>query len=196
MHRFSHTHALLNFFNNLNTILRFYRLPLTDSLSSFSVLEEHAHLSAQTLFHLLQAKVVGVGDSLTINKDLIVTCYYAGMYIPLGGGLAVGAFKNSFGDANAFFRRDVFIELGLAAVCLCFMAMSRPRAENTDRFLQLVFICVGGWPEEEFYSLHDWELLSRAVNAGYRLQVVPYSLYWYRTDAGSLIRNQNSFSLR
>ncbi|KAK3289545.1 hypothetical protein CYMTET_3033 [Cymbomonas tetramitiformis] len=30
----------------------------------------------------------------------------------------------------------------------------------------------------------DWELHARAVLAGYRLEVVPYALYWYRTNAG------------
>jgi len=41
----------------------------------------------------------------------------------------------------------------------------------------------GGWAEDDSYGVQDWELFSRAVLAGYRLEVVPRALYWYRTNS-------------
>jgi hypothetical protein len=47
----------------------------------------------------------------------------------------------------------------------------------------------GGWAEEDSYGVQDWELFSRAVLAGYRLEVVPRALYWYRTNSQSMLRS-------
>jgi len=47
---------------------------------------------------------------------------------------------------------------------------------------------LGGWAEDEAYGVQDWELFARAAVRGYRLEVVPEALYWYRVADGSMAR--------
>lgn len=101
----------------------------------------------------------------------ILTCFnesFSGPYRPverpgaerifgfLGPALEVGAFANSFGDANALIRRDTFEALG-------------------------------GFTEDYGLGHEDWEFFAGAVLAGYRLEVIPEPLYWYRRDDQSML---------
>jgi glycosyltransferase involved in cell wall biosynthesis len=45
-----------------------------------------------------------------------------------------------------------------------------------------VFDAVGGFTEDRGIGHEDWELFARAVLMGFRLEVVPEALYWYRVD--------------
>lgn len=77
--------------------------------------------------------------------------------LPIGGSATAGMFRNSFGDANALVRREVFLALG-------------------------------GFTEDYGIGHEDWEFFARAVLKGYRLQVVPEPLFWYRVAANSMVR--------
>ncbi|KAK3263253.1 hypothetical protein CYMTET_27931, partial [Cymbomonas tetramitiformis] len=66
-----------------------------------------------------------------------------------------------FGDANALVRRDAFFALG------GFNAVMLPGGEDSTG--------------------EDWELFARAALAGYRLQPVPFPLFWYRRSAASMV---------
>jgi glycosyltransferase involved in cell wall biosynthesis len=48
---------------------------------------------------------------------------------------------------------------------------------------------VGGFTEDRGVGHEDWELFARAVLAGFRLEVVPEALYWYRIggDGGAML---------
>ena len=43
-----------------------------------------------------------------------------------------------------------------------------------------VFNDLGGFPEDYGYALEDWELFSKSVLGGYKLESIPQPLYWYR----------------
>jgi len=43
-----------------------------------------------------------------------------------------------------------------------------------------VYISVGGFPEDFGYALEDWELFSKTVLGGFKLETIPDPLYWYR----------------
>ena len=47
---------------------------------------------------------------------------------------------------------------------------------------------IGGFTEDRGLSYEDWELFGRAVLAGYRLEVVPETLQWYRVSEDSVVR--------
>ena len=49
------------------------------------------------------------------------------------------------------------------------------------------FEALGGFTEDASVGHEDWELWARAVLHGYRLQVVPEALYWYRLARGSML---------
>jgi GT2 family glycosyltransferase len=50
------------------------------------------------------------------------------------------------------------------------------------------FEALGGFTEDQGVTHEDWELYVRAVLRGYRLEVVPEALFWYRYTPGSMIR--------
>lgn len=50
------------------------------------------------------------------------------------------------------------------------------------------FDALGGFTEDFGVTHEDWEFHARAVLAGFKLQVVPEFLFWYRVNAGSMIR--------
>lgn len=52
-----------------------------------------------------------------------------------------------------------------------------------------VFDALGGFPEDYGYALEDWELFSKSVLGGYKLQMIPEPLYWYRLRDGSHSRS-------
>ena len=54
---------------------------------------------------------------------------------------------------------------------------------------------LGGWPEEQGYGVQDWELFARAALRGFKVLVVPESLYYYRTDARSMIHGARRVDL-
>ncbi len=61
-------------------------------------------------------------------------------------------------------------------------------------FRTSVFRALGGFGEEYGIGHEDWELLARAVVAGYRLEVVPEALFWYRqSEVGRERRTRNSY---
>ena len=49
------------------------------------------------------------------------------------------------------------------------------------------FDALGGFTEDPGVGHEDWELWARAVLRGYRLQVVPEALYWYRLAGGGML---------
>lgn len=50
------------------------------------------------------------------------------------------------------------------------------------------FEAVGGFTEDYGVTHEDWEFHARAVLKGFRLEVVPEFLFWYRANEGSMIR--------
>jgi hypothetical protein len=50
-----------------------------------------------------------------------------------------------------------------------------------------VFDAVGGFTEDYGVGHEDWEFFARAVLKGYRLQVVPEALFWYRMADDSMV---------
>lgn len=54
------------------------------------------------------------------------------------------------------------------------------------------YFAVGGFAPERDID-EDWELLLNVVAQGFRLQVIPESLVWYRIQAGSRSRTDNRF---
>ncbi|MBZ0298028.1 MAG: glycosyltransferase [Anaerolineae bacterium] len=82
-------------------------------------------------------------------------------YLPVGDSLELSMFENGFGDANFIVRRDVFNALG------------------------------GFILEEEHYRYiigEDYEFLAKLVFEGYRMDVIPEFLFFYRHLATSLQR--------
>ena len=47
------------------------------------------------------------------------------------------------------------------------------------------FRAVGGFPEDAGYAMEDWELFSKIIVGGFRLETVPKPLYWYRIREAS-----------
>ena len=83
-----------------------------------------------------------------------------GRWLPLGGAVAVGMFRDAFGDANALVHRGAF------TVCGGFQ----------DEALR----------QEAASTGEDWELFARAALKGYAVEVVPEPLFWYRQSPDSL----------
>ena len=50
-----------------------------------------------------------------------------------------------------------------------------------------VFNALGGYTEDYGLGFEDWELFARAVLGGYRLEVVPEPLFWYRVNAHGML---------
>jgi hypothetical protein len=59
-----------------------------------------------------------------------------------------------------------------------------------------VFHRVGGFTEIFGVTCEDWELLARAVLMGFRLEVIPRALYWYRIQEDSNLRRTNEYDNR
>lgn len=55
-----------------------------------------------------------------------------------------------------------------------------------------VFATLGGFVELHGIGHEDWELFARATLAGYKLQVIPDPLYWYRETKGSVLRGKRN----
>ena len=51
-----------------------------------------------------------------------------------------------------------------------------------------VFQAVGGFSEDTEGATEDWELLTKLMLANYKLDVIPKSLFWYRTSPTSRSR--------
>ena len=49
------------------------------------------------------------------------------------------------------------------------------------------FDALRGFTEDAGVGHEDWELWARAVLQGYKLQVVPEALYWYRIGGGGML---------
>jgi O-antigen biosynthesis protein len=89
-------------------------------------------------------------------------------FLPLGACTTLGLFDNFFGDASFIVRRSVFNQLG-------------------------------GFCEDDAwrYATHeDYDFLLRLVLAGYRLDVVPEVLFYYRLTGNSLIRTTDEYRNR
>lgn len=52
-----------------------------------------------------------------------------------------------------------------------------------------VFLALGGFTEDHGLGHEDWEFFARAVLKGYRLEVMPEPVYWYRFAPGSMLRS-------
>jgi GT2 family glycosyltransferase len=60
-------------------------------------------------------------------------------------------------------------------------------------FKRSVFFALGGFTEDRGLGSEDGEIFARAVLAGYRLEVVPEGLFWYRVRADSMSRTMDRF---
>jgi glycosyltransferase involved in cell wall biosynthesis len=56
-----------------------------------------------------------------------------------------------------------------------------------------VFRAVGGFTEDPGISNEDWEFLVKAVLMGFRLELVPRALVWYRIQENSFLRSTNEY---
>jgi GT2 family glycosyltransferase/glycosyltransferase involved in cell wall biosynthesis len=64
--------------------------------------------------------------------------------------------------------------------CASLGAMQNCFGDTNSLMARRVFERLGGFTEDFGIGCEDWELLAKAVLAGYRLQVVPEALVWYR----------------
>jgi glycosyltransferase involved in cell wall biosynthesis len=55
---------------------------------------------------------------------------------------------------------------------------------------------IGGFTEDFGTTCEDWEFLAKAVLQGYRLEVVPKALVWYRMGTGSMYRSTKEYDNR
>ncbi|MBZ0288482.1 MAG: glycosyltransferase, partial [Anaerolineae bacterium] len=85
----------------------------------------------------------------------------AWQYTPIGSSAELGLFVNTFGDANFIIRRTVFEQLGGFSL------------------EQLHYRYITG---------EDYALLARLTFAGYRQDVIPEFLFYYRHGPNSLVR--------
>ena len=81
-----------------------------------------------------------------------------GRWLPLGGAVEAGPFRNVFGSATALVRKTAFDWLG-------------------------------GFTEDEGVGHEDWELYARAALEGFRIEVVPEPLLWYRRGHASMLES-------
>jgi glycosyltransferase involved in cell wall biosynthesis len=77
------------------------------------------------------------------------------------GDAAASIFVNSFGPANALFKKDVFFKLG-------------------------------GFTDIKGIGHEDWELFAKAVLKGYRFEVIPEPLFYYRKIQNNITNMTNS----
>ena len=56
-----------------------------------------------------------------------------------------------------------------------------------------VFESVGGFTEDYGVTHEDWEFFSKAVAAGFHIEVVTEPLFWYRRNQGSMIGSTNNY---
>eukprot|EP00238_Polyblepharides_amylifera_P005084 CAMPEP_0196593820 /NCGR_PEP_ID=MMETSP1081-20130531/76657_1 /TAXON_ID=36882 /ORGANISM="Pyramimonas amylifera, Strain CCMP720" /LENGTH=376 /DNA_ID=CAMNT_0041917915 /DNA_START=48 /DNA_END=1175 /DNA_ORIENTATION=- len=93
-----------------------------------------------------------------------------GRWAPMGASLAVGFFKDCFGDSNSLVKRSALLELGGFA--------SQFESGHQDS------------------TGEDWEFFAAAVMSGHRLLAVPFSLFWYRLSPGSLVHSTSQHLYR
>jgi len=86
-------------------------------------------------------------------------------YIPIGNYPAAGVIENPFGDLNCIMRRRVFETVGGFS---------------------------SGYPKD--VNQEDRELLTRIALAGYKLDVIPEFLFYYRHHDSSRLRTTENFS--
>jgi glycosyltransferase involved in cell wall biosynthesis len=70
----------------------------------------------------------------------------------------------------------------LGALCNVF-------GDTNSLFRASAFRALGGFAEDRGVAHEDWELFAKAALRGFRHQVVPEALFWYRTDPSSNIRS-------
>lgn len=87
-------------------------------------------------------------------------------YLPIGNSPELGVFTNPFGDANFIIRRSVFEQLGGFSLAQ---------------------------PHYRYIVGEDQELLTRLSLGGYRLDVIPEHLYYYRHLPQSLLRSTSHY---
>jgi O-antigen biosynthesis protein len=87
-------------------------------------------------------------------------------WLPLGASLELGLFHDIFGDANFTVKRSVF-----EAVGKFFLAE----------------------PLDNFTAGEDWEILTRLVVQGYKLDVIPEVLFFYRVAPDSMSRHASRY---
>src|SRR5205085_4311250 len=76
-----------------------------------------------------------------------------------------------------------FLFLGGAASA---SALSNYLGDTNSLVRRAVFLQLGGFHEERGVGHEDWELFGDAVLKGYRVEVVPEALVWYRRNQGEL----------
>lgn len=128
-------------------------------------------------------------DSIRHSGDDCLTCYMRGFegetppyslqggfaanqttalyhYLPLGNCAELGLFANGFGDANFIIKRDVFTALG---------------GFSLDE------------PHYRYLGYEDYALLAKLSLQGYRLDVIPEVLFYYRHLPDSLFRTTSFY---
>ena len=83
-------------------------------------------------------------------------------------------------DAEVPWRR--WIPIGAAK----YVGMFQNMYGDTNAMVRAsAFRAVGGFPEDAGYAMEDWELFSKIIVGGFRLETVPKPLYWYRIREAS-----------
>jgi O-antigen biosynthesis protein len=73
-------------------------------------------------------------------------------------------------------------------------SMFTNRLGDTNFFIRrTVFHSVGGFTEDRGISNEDWEFLAKAALNGFRLEVVPQALVWYRLHESSFLRTTSEY---
>ena len=66
--------------------------------------------------------------------------------------------------------------------------------DTNSMFRAASFRAVGGFPEDFGYAMEDWELFSKHVVAGFKLETIPDPLFWYRLRDTSHSRTTARYS--
>jgi hypothetical protein len=88
------------------------------------------------------------------------------LWTPIGDAAELGIFHDIFGDTNFSVKRSVFEALG-----------SFPIESDDDRHV----------------TGEDWEILAKMVLEGYRVDVIPEVLFYYRVRQDSLYRTRDHY---
>lgn len=80
------------------------------------------------------------------------------VWVPLGGASGPGLYRNVYGDANAFWKREAFMKSG-------------------------------GYTTDYGVGFEDWELFTKAVLSGLKLELVPRPLFNYLISKNGMLRS-------
>lgn len=109
------------------------------------------------------------GDTNPLEQTLAMPNYKPslGQYTPIGADMILGMLGNTFGDTTMIIRRSVFKTIGGFII------------KNE---------------QERYANYEDYTILTRLYLAGYKLDVIPKVLFYYRVRHNSRTHNANNYA--